>query len=211
MIKLINYKKSYGKNTILQVPDLLLNEGVYWIKGANGSGKSTLLKSMAGMLSCEGDILVKKDVSLKNQPVQYRKIVNFSEAEPLFPGFLTGSEMIDLFISAKSGSKSQRENFVESMKMQHYIETPIKSYSSGMLKKLSLLLAFLGRPKVVLLDEPLITIDSDSLKVLYNWISEAHNNEGVTFLITSHQLLDSDYLPQAKELLIEEQSLRSIN
>lgn len=211
MIQFLNFKKSYGNFPVLQVPDMLLEACIYWVKGVNGSGKSTLLKSIAGMISCEGDILIQKNISLKSHPVNYRKTVNFSEAEPLFPTFITGFEMIDLFVSAKNGSMSQAESLIESMKMQHYLQTPVSSYSSGMLKKLSLLLAFLGQPKVILLDEPLITIDVDSLKILYSWISDKHKNEGTTFLITSHQALDSDYLPNTRELLVEGQTLTAIS
>jgi len=208
MIQLQNFKKSYGQYTALQIPELHLETGIYWIKGVNGSGKSTFLKSMAGMLSFEGDILIKKETSLKKNPVKYRKMVNFSEAEPLFPTFITGLEMIDLFVSAKDAPKTQKESLIESLKMEHYIQTPVSSYSSGMLKKLSILLAFIGKPSVVLLDEPLITIDTDSLKVLYGLIAKEHNDRGTTFLITSHQPLDPAYLPHTKGLLVEAQTLK---
>jgi ABC-2 type transport system ATP-binding protein len=56
-----------------------------------------------------------------------------------------------------------------------------------MLKKVSLLLAFTGRPKVILLDEPLITLDTQSLPLLYTLVEEFHQQYGVTFCITSHQ------------------------
>gem|GEM_PF-4357424 len=93
------------------------------------------------MLACNGDILIDNSISLKNQPVNYRRVVNFSEADPLFPEFITGLEMIDLFVSAKNGAKNQKETLIESMKMGDYIKGPVRSYSSGMLKKLSLLMA----------------------------------------------------------------------
>jgi ABC-2 type transport system ATP-binding protein len=207
MIHLLNYEKSYGKFPILHVPNLALEAGVYWIKGVNGSGKSTLLKSMGGMLSCKGDILIEGNISLKKTPVAYRKIVNFGEAEPLFPPFLTGMEMINLFSAAKKASKNQKEGLIESLKMQHYIDMPVHTYSSGMLKKLSLVLAFVGEPKVILLDEPLITIDAESLAVLYSWIANEHKEKQTTFLITSHQPLDADYLPATKLLLVENQTV----
>lgn len=210
MIKFLNFTKSYGKTPILEVPELALNKGIYWIKGVNGSGKSTLLKSMSGMLSCDGDVVIENNISLKNKPVEYRKIVNFGEAEPLFPLFLTGLEMIDLFVSAKNGSKNQKEELIESLNMQQYIGSAVNSYSSGMLKKLSLLLAFIGKPKVILLDEPLITIDTDSLNILYSWIADEHIKNQTTFLITSHQPLSADYLPTTRELIVEKQTLKPI-
>jgi ABC-2 type transport system ATP-binding protein len=210
MLQFVNFKKSYGDYPALQIPGMELNEGVYWVKGVNGSGKSTLLKSIAGILAFEGDILLQGGISIKKQPVAYRKLVNFSEAEPLFPGFITGKEMIDLFTAAKNAPKGQEQGFIESMKMQTYVDRPVGTYSSGMLKKLSLLLAFLGQPKLILLDEPLITIDVASLQILYTWMADAYRSNGTMFMLTSHQALDSAELPEAKELLVENQTLNFV-
>jgi ABC-2 type transport system ATP-binding protein len=207
MLTFKSFRKSYGSFSALKIPDLSLAPGIYWVKGVNGSGKSTLLKSIAGILAFDGDVLL-DDISIKQQAVVYRKLVNFSEAEALFPEFITGAEMIDLFVGAKGGPKGQEQALIESMKMQSYVSKPVGSYSSGMLKKLSLLLAFLGEPKLILLDEPLITIDTASLEILYTWIADRHRNHGTTFLLTSHQALDAEVLPEAKELLIEDQTLK---
>lgn len=207
MLRFVNFKKSYGNYPAMQIPDLELEPGIYWVKGVNGSGKSTLLKSIAGILAFEGDILLNNDISIKKRAVNYRQLVNFSEAEPLFPEFITGTEMIELFKSAKNGPQGQEWGLIESMKMQGYVNRPVGTYSSGMLKKLSLLLAFLGKPKMILLDEPLITIDTESLNILYTWIADAHRNNGTTFLLSSHQALDAEVLPEAQTLLVENQTL----
>ena len=100
MLQFQNFTKSYGNYPALKIENLQLKHGIYWIKGVNGSGKSTLLKSIAGILAFHGDILLDESISIKKQPVAYRKLVNFAEAEPVFPDFLTGSEMIALFIAA---------------------------------------------------------------------------------------------------------------
>src|ERR1700744_3718215 len=154
MLHFVKFQKFYGNFPALTIDELTITPGIYWIKGVNGSGKSTLLKSIAGMLAFNGDVLLNGAISIKKQPVAYRKLVNFAEAEPLFPEFLTGMEMIKLFASAKEAPAGQEEQFIGSMRMQNYIDRPIGTYSSGMLKKLSLVLAFLGKPKLILLDEP---------------------------------------------------------
>jgi ABC-2 type transport system ATP-binding protein len=207
MLHFTEFKKFYGKFPALQISDLVISPGIYWVKGANGSGKSTLLKSIAGILAFNGDIILNDNISIKKKPVAFRKLVNFGEAEPLFPEFLTGAEMIKMFATAKDAPAGQSDHYVESMKMQTYIEQPMGTYSSGMLKKLSLVLAFLGRPQLILLDEPLITIDTESLKTLYGWISALHNDGNVSFMLSSHQALDASQLPQAAELLVAAQTL----
>lgn len=208
MLQFLKFKKYYGNYPVLKIGDQFISPGIYWIKGVNGSGKSTLLKTIAGVLSFDGDIVLDNDMSVKRNSVDYRKAVNFAEAEPLFPEFLTGREMVNLFIDAKNAPANQEHYFIESMHMQVYIDRPLGTYSSGMLKKLSLVLAFIGNPKLILLDEPLNTLDSGSLKILYNWITERNLQYGTSFLLSSHQDLNLDTLFSARELLVEAQTLK---
>jgi ABC-2 type transport system ATP-binding protein len=207
MLQFVKFQKSYGNFPALTINNLTLNSGIYWIKGVNGSGKSTLLRAIAGILSFDGDIILNQTISIKNNPVAYRQLVNFAEAEPLYPQFLTGKEMMGLFAGAKQAKANQGQYFIESMQMQTYIDSPIGTYSSGMLKKLSLVLAFIGSPRLVLLDEPLITLDSQAIQVLYRWITEKNTQEGISFLLSSHQELSQENLSFAQEILVEKQTL----
>ncbi|GAA3990615.1 ABC transporter ATP-binding protein [Mucilaginibacter dorajii] len=208
MLQFHKFQKFYGRYLALKIGDVLIEPGVYWVKGVNGSGKSTLLKTIAGILWFDGDILIDGKYSVKKTPVAYRKLVNFADAEPLFPEFLTGKEMVDLFLYAKGALAGQEKYFIESMQMQSFIDQPIGAYSSGMLKKLSLILAFIGNPKLILLDEPLITLDTDSLGILYQWILFMKQQNGTSFILSSHQDLDSSKLSGAKEILVETQILK---
>jgi ABC-2 type transport system ATP-binding protein len=207
MLQFVRFQKLYGYVPALTIGDLTLDSGIYWIKGTNGSGKSTLLRAIAGILSFHGDILL-GSLSIKKNPVAYRQLVNFAEAEPLYPEFLTGKEMINLFANAKKASPDQKQYYIESMQMQAYIDSPLGTYSSGMLKKLSLVLAFIGKPRLVLLDEPLITLDSQSVQVLYQWIVEKRTQEGTGFLLSSHQELKGETLAFAQEILVDRQTLK---
>lgn len=202
-----NYRKTFGAVEVLNINDFTLKSGIYWVKGENGSGKSTLFKSIAGIIGFEGNIALNQSLNSQKQTVEYRKLVNFAEAEPLFPEFLTGKDLINLFAEAKNASTSQCEFYLSDMKMKTYINEPVGAYSSGMLKKLSIVLAFLGNPQLILLDEPLITLDTESLKILYNWIEKKYVEEGVSFLISSHQVLSFDSGIATKTLLVENQTL----
>lgn len=193
MLQLTDFRKAYGSHTVLHIPQLETDKGIYWIKGANGSGKSTLLKAIGGIIDFSGKITV-DGISLSHEPVRYRQQINFAEAEPVFPEFLTGNEMIALFMQAKQAPPDQHLDYISSMQMQLYVDQPLGSYSSGMLKKLSLVLAFMGKPSLILLDEPLITLDAASLEVLYNWIRERQRQQGTSFLLSSHQQIDQQAL-----------------
>ena len=206
MLHFSQFEKSYFGHQVLKIANIKLPAGVFWIKGSNGSGKSTLLKAIAGILSFQGDIAI-GTTYLKNHGVAYRKLVNFAAAEPLFPEFLTGAEMIGLFAKAKGAGVDQAQALLTEMGMQAYINNPLTSYSSGMLKKLSLILAFLGKPRLILLDEPLNALDADSLEVLYRWINEKHAQEQISFLLSSHQSLDEVKLSGLKQINIGDKKL----
>jgi len=206
MLHLSQFEKTYFGHQVLKIANIKLPEGVFWIKGNNGSGKSTLLKAIAGILSFKGDIAI-GTINLKNHGVAYRKLVNFAAAEPLFPEFLTGAEMISLFAEAKDANTGQAEVLLNEIGMKDYIHNPLSSYSSGMLKKLSLVLAFLGKPKLILLDEPLNALDAQSLEVLYRWINEKYAQEQISFLLSSHQPLDELKLSGLKQISIEDKKL----
>jgi ABC-2 type transport system ATP-binding protein len=208
MLHLSNFRKAYQQQVVLQVEALTIPAEVYWLRGSNGAGKSTLLRALAGMTSFEGEITLLPNVNLRQQPVAYRRAVNFAEAEPVFPDFLTGTELINLFKAAKNAPPQQEAFYVESMHMSAYVNDPVRSYSSGMLKKLSLVLAFLGQPTCILLDEPLTTLDTASLPVLYSWINHHYQQHGTLFLLSSHQDFAGGLLPPVQELYIAQHTVR---
>lgn len=185
MLKVENFSKSYGRKLILQLELLEFQNGIYWIKGENGTGKSTLMKCLAGLLSFQGEISL-YGKSLKKSPEQYLKHVNFSETEPIYPEFLTARQLINFYISCKKGSINEVEKLIQDFQMLHYIDhEPVSNFSSGMLKKLSIILAFIGNPDVILLDEPYITLDQNAISVLNAYLMIQKQN-GKTIILTSH-------------------------
>ena len=208
MLQLTNFSKFYRGRAVLRIDSFAFSPGTYWIQGANGSGKSTLLKAIAGITPFEGDILLAGQLSVKNQAVAYRRLVNFAEAEPVFPAFLTGRELIDLFRTAKNGPPRQEDFYLESLHMTSYVHEPVGTYSSGMLKKLALVLAFLGQPTCIVLDEPLTTLDAAAVPMLCAWIARQHAQQGTSFLLSSHQAFATGALPVVQHLLIEHATLR---
>lgn len=187
MITFRQVSKDYQGTPVLDIPSLALPAGIYWLQGANGAGKTTCMKVMAGLIPFRGEIILQEQVSSRQHPVRYRRLISYAEAEPLFPGFLTGRDLLRLYGSTRGGSNTDMQEVLHRLGIHGYLENPVSSYSSGMLKKLSLALAFSGQPAVILLDEPLITIDSDTVPALYTLIRDYHRQHGVTFCITSHQ------------------------
>jgi ABC-2 type transport system ATP-binding protein len=208
MLGLENFSKSYSGNLILSVPFLEFRSGIHWIKGENGSGKSTLFKCIAGLIPYEGEIVLQQ-LNQKKDPIAYRKQINFAEAEPLYPGFLTAKDLIRFIGKTKGASRSQEEFYTNRFGVDPFFEKSCETYSSGMLKKLSLTLAFLGNPQVIILDEPIITLDTASRNILYQTVNES-SKKGVSFLISSHQPLEDSALSPHSFFQIKNKTLQSV-
>jgi ABC-2 type transport system ATP-binding protein len=185
MIQFINFQKQYGDYKVLDIASLKIEHGIYWLKGVNGSGKSTLLRCLAGLIPFEGSITI-DNINIQKNKRLHRQMVNYGEAEPLYPDFLNGRELINFYVSAKKGDASQCAQFAEQLQLHQALQKQTGAYSSGMLKKLSLILAFAGSPKWILLDEPLITLDTEAVQVILQLIEEAYK-QGISFILTSHQ------------------------
>jgi ABC-2 type transport system ATP-binding protein len=189
MLQINKYRKAYGNKEVLKIEEMKLPHNIYWLKGQNGGGKSTLLKSIAGYIPFEGEIFI-NGISIKKSPINYRLQVNFSEAEAVYPPFVTGKDLVSFYIKTKGGTHQQADYLLKELNVAHYYEDKIETYSSGMVKKLSLLLSFIGNPKLILLDEPLITLDHSAVEAIYKMIGERFK-AGVSFILTSHQDLNS--------------------
>ena len=193
MLTLHNFRKSYGERPILTIPDWHLPDGIHWLKGPNGAGKTTLFRSIAGMLPHEGSVKL-HGLDSRQDVVAYRLKVNYAEAEPTFPPFLTAHELISWIANAKRAPSSQAEALIDEFGIGTYQHTPVGTYSSGMLKKTSLIMAFLGHPTLILLDEPLVTLDVAATKTVSKLIDEARL-QGINFLLSSHQAMETAQLP----------------
>lgn len=184
MLEIQHFHKSYPTGFQIEIHSLHLSKGIHLIKGENGSGKSTLLKAIAGIHDFKGDVHL-DGISLKKDPIPFRKLVNYSEAEPLFPGFLSMDELIAFVAKTKVADQGQIEGLKETLGIGDFSKNAISTYSSGMLKKTGLILAFLGNPSLIILDEPYTTIDVGTQKRLTELIN-LELNKGVSFLLTSH-------------------------
>lgn len=205
MLQFVQAQKLYGEQLVLAVPSLRLDKGIYWLQGINGSGKTTLLRMIAGQIPFDGDILF-ESTSLRHKPLVYRGKVSWAESEPQYPDFITGRELVAFYQDIRKASFRQIDKLIGLFKIQQYLSSPIGSYSSGTIKKLSLLLAFIGNPSLILLDEPLATLDAGSALLLPQLISE-YQDLGVSFVFSSHQSIKTGSLSINKILVISDQTI----
>lgn len=189
MIRFTDFKKQYSGQLVLDIPLLEIPQGIYWLKGINGSGKSTLLRSLSGLIPFEGEINI-DGINIQKNKRQHRQMVNYGEAAPVYPSFLTGKDLINFYAETKKGDKAECLKHCTALRLSDdVLQKEIGAYSSGMLKKLSLVLAFVGQPKWILLDEPLITLDVEAVQTMLK-IVEEKLTKNIGFILTSHQDMD---------------------
>lgn len=193
MLSLTAFEKKYPSGFEVVIPKLELPKGIHLILGGNGSGKSTLLKALAGIHPAKGEIVL-NGTSLSAQPIEYRRKIGFAAAEPTFPEFLNLDDLIAVVAKAKSCQRQEIEELKSLFGADTFSVYPLGGYSSGMLKKAALLLAFMGSPELLVLDEPFTTIDAETQEQLTSLILQKAKT-GTGFLITSHQSGPLDLLP----------------
>lgn len=200
MLQFNAVQKYYGNFLAMDLPSLSIPNGVYWLKGENGSGKTSFLKMIGGLHPFSGDILL-GDTSIKKNRVSFLQKVNYAEAEPLYPLFLTGKDMVSLYCKTKKTDEKNALQLLDRLHIADAYNHPVGTYSSGMLKKLSLALAFIGNAEWILLDEPLITVDKEAVAVTCALINALHADKGTSFIITSHQPFQHDALTPTQNML----------
>ncbi len=189
MLVLKNISKKYDDHEVLSFEGFSFDKGIHWIKGGNGIGKSTLFKIIAGVIPFKGDV-VWNNIDLRKESNLYKSHISLAEAEPQYPPFITGKDLLNYYISIRSASEKECLELTNYFDLLPFINNKIGSYSSGMLKKLSLICALTGNSNLYLFDEPFITIDTGSTDKLYKLLNQKRE-EGKTILLSSHQAIDA--------------------
>ncbi len=183
LIEAKNLKKHFGSIKALDGITVKIPEGITLILGPNGGGKSTFLKLATGVYRpTSGEIKVFGEKPWNNGKLKSRFGVAYDP--PAFPQFVTGREWLSFFAQSKGFGEEEVERVAELFEMDPFLDERVNGYSSGMLKRLSLAQAFIGKPELVFLDEPLANIDFESMEVVVQIIEGMRGN--ANFVIPSH-------------------------
>jgi ABC-2 type transport system ATP-binding protein len=187
LITVTNYAKYYDATLVLAIENQSFNAGIHWLLGKNGSGKSTLFKSIVGIIPFEGNISIN---GMAAGSIAAKKLLGFSEAEPNYPSSVSAYDILSFIAEVRSADMNFLEKIVKDWGVELYWKQAVHTYSSGMLKKISLISAFLGSPTWILLDEPFILIDAATVSKLQELISYFAEHWGSSFIISSHQTFE---------------------
>lgn len=186
MIILDGVCKSYKGTRVLSNIELRLNDGiVYRLRGVNGSGKTTLLQIISGLVIPTSGLVIVDGKQVNpgsNIPDSIGALIDS-------PGFIARySGLKNLMFLSGLGLPFSKDDACLMMGrcgLDPSNTKPYKKYSLGMKQRLGIAAAFIGHPRVVLLDEPTNALDSTGPELLKGLIDEA-KSQGATIVIASH-------------------------
>ena len=164
MIKISQCYKSYGRFKAVDGLDLEVSAGqVFGFLGPNGAGKTTTIKMMAGLLRPDSGDIWLNGHSITQDPQKAKADLAYVPDRPeLFP-YLTAMETMrltaKLFEIDSSETDSRAKELLETFGLSPWAFEPVSSFSHGMKQKLSIAAALLHKPKVFILDEPMVGLD----------------------------------------------------
>ena len=184
--------KSFGDVRALNSVSFSVDRAeVLGLLGPNGSGKSTLMKIILGILKPDAGNIQVLATDVSTDPIRVKKTVGYVPESPRLYEFLSGTEYLD-FVADVHGldADTKRQRISESLKaldLEGRENEMINGYSQGMKQKLAIIAGFLHRPQLLVLDEPLNSLDPRSARIVKEFIHKLRD-DGVPTIFSTHVL-----------------------
>jgi len=193
LVSLVEAGKTYDKLSALSAMTMSLNEGeVLGLFGHNGAGKTTMMKLILGVITpSSGKVEVMGMAPDSKEAWHCRSKIGYLPENVSFYEQLTGLEVLTYFTKLKgfsnSEAKKQAINLLEQVGITFAMKRQVKTYSKGMRQRLGLAQAFIGEPKLLLLDEPTVGLDPIATRDFYKTVDQLKSN-GSSVILCSHVL-----------------------
>ncbi|UXR78715.1 MULTISPECIES: ABC transporter ATP-binding protein [unclassified Staphylococcus] len=203
MIEINHLKKSFDSQVVLNGVSLDVVGGeIIGLIGPSGSGKSTLIKTVLGMEKADGGEAFVLDISMPNRKI-LADIGYMAQSDALYEA-LSAKENLLFFGQMKGINKEdlkqQIQHVSEVVELTDQLNKRVGSYSGGMKRRLSLAIALLGKPRLLILDEPTVGIDPSLRKKIWREL-DALRQEGCGILITTHVMDEAELTDKVALLL----------
>ncbi|MEH6442740.1 MAG: ABC transporter ATP-binding protein [Oceanospirillaceae bacterium] len=189
IVELKQVEKKYQNVHALQALDLSLQPGqVFGLFGHNGAGKTTVIKLILGLIEASsGQVTVFGENPTLAKAQYIRAKLGFLQENVSFYDQLSGLEVLEYFAQLKGIPKNQCTALLEQVGLIHACKRRVHTYSKGMRQRLGLAQALLGKPKLLLLDEPTVGLDPIATREFYQSIDQL-KKEGCSIVLCSHVL-----------------------
>ncbi|KFF14479.1 ABC transporter ATP-binding protein [Chryseobacterium soli] len=193
MITIHNLSKTYGTATVLTIENIEIPNGeTFGLVGNNGAGKTTLFSLMLDLIQATTGYVSIDGIKVNESEAWKSKVSAFVD-DTFLIGYLTPEEYFYFIGELRGQNKASVDEFLkqfhdlfngEILNSGKYV----RDLSKGNQKKVGIVGAIIGHPEIIILDEPFANLDPSTQIKLKNLIKELSKQEGVTFLISSHDL-----------------------
>lgn len=192
MIQLRSLTKRYGPFTAVDSIDLNVPRGeLFGFLGPNGAGKTTTLRMIAGILRPTGGSVRIGGVDLAQDPMSAKAKLGFIPDRPFIYEKLTGAEFLRFVagLYGQEGALVERRlsELLALFDLEEWRDELVESYRNGMRQKLIISSAFIHRPEVIVVDEPMVGLDPKSVRILKDLFRE-YARRGNTIMMSTHTL-----------------------
>ncbi len=193
-IAVSHLRKEYSGKEVLNIEWLAMDRGeIVGLVGNNGAGKTTLLRLLLDLIAADdGEVCSDGDVVSRGE--RWKTYTGSYLDEGFLIDYLTAAEFLRFVAAVRGLSKREREETLERFRIffngDNILEskTLIRGLSKGNIQKVGITSAFLGSPRVVVLDEPYANLDPTSQLLLKKILREYCDRTNALILLSSHNL-----------------------
>ena len=188
--KIYEDKNQKTLNTAIKDMNFNIPQGQFCsIVGPSGCGKTTLLNMLSGIdENVDGKITYSNGSKPKDWPIGYM----FQEAR-LIP-WLTVMENVEIVTDQSNEAKKLGEELIIEMELEKYMNSYPSQLSGGMQRRVAIARAFVNKPKILLLDEPFISLDQNVADLLREILLRSWQNQKTTIIFVTHDLREAIFL-----------------
>jgi ABC-2 type transport system ATP-binding protein len=192
MLKIKNISKKFGSVTALNQVSLEVHPGeIYALIGPNGSGKTTLIKIIAGLVKATAGAATVDGQDIEAKAEAAKAQIGYMPDEPAIWSAMTGEEFLKLTGALYKMNPKERDTAIPGLlalfRLEEIKNDYFEEYSRGNKQKFSLLAALLHKPKLLLIDEPIVGLDPVSAQIAKDRFV-AFARAGGAILLVTHTL-----------------------
>jgi ABC-2 type transport system ATP-binding protein len=192
VISIQGVTKHYGKKVAVDNLSLEIAAGEFFaVLGPNGAGKTTTIKMIAGLLRPTAGRILVGGCDVQVDPIAAKKACAYVPDQPFLYDKLSGIEFMNFIadLYGVDGAERQKEidRLVELFGMKDFVRELTEAYSHGMKQRLVLAATLLHKPKVIMVDEPLVGLDPHTARLVKQVFREQARN-GTSIFMSTHVL-----------------------
>lgn len=195
IVETVDLCKKYKKTYAVKDLNLKVKRGeIYGFLGPNGSGKTTSIKMLLGLIKATSGSVALFGKQLDSNRNEILKKVGALVESPSYYGHLTGYENLKIIQQMLNVSERRIEEVLNIVRLTKAKNKLVKQYSLGMKQRLGIAIALLGKPELLILDEPTNGLDPAGIHEIRDLIKSLPDSDGITVLISSHLLSEIDQM-----------------